>query len=122
MSKFRAGQIVVVDWRDGKKLEANKTRPAVVVEDDELFDDSWPAVLLAPLTDEGPHVIRALSVPLDPSTENGCTKRCYVAAHLVTATAVSRVRATPSRVTEAELRSIREKIAQTIGLDQPMRS
>ena len=106
----------MVDWRDGKRLEANKQRAAVVVQDDELFDETWPVVILAPLTDEGPHVIRSLSVRLTLSAENGCTKPCWVAAHLVTATAVSRVQITPSRVTRGELHAIREKIALAIGL------
>ncbi len=33
-----AGQIVLVDWRDALPREPNKRRPAVVVEDSELFD------------------------------------------------------------------------------------
>ncbi len=42
MASFLAGQIVIVDWRDGIPKEPNKVRPAVVVEDHELFDESYP--------------------------------------------------------------------------------
>jgi mRNA interferase MazF len=103
-------------WHDGKQLEPNKSRPAVVVEDHELFDDTWPAVILVPITDEGPHVVPSLSVRLKPTPENGCAKPCYVAAHLVATIAASRVRATPSRITEPELHAVRERIARAIGL------
>lgn len=48
MSHYAAGQIVVVDWRDALPKEANKLRPAVVVEDDALFADEYPNVLLVP--------------------------------------------------------------------------
>ena len=42
MASFLAGQIVIVDWRDAIPKEPNKVRPAVVVEDHELFDESYP--------------------------------------------------------------------------------
>ena len=38
MAALVAGQLVVVDWRDGLPKQPDKRRPAVVVEDHELFD------------------------------------------------------------------------------------
>jgi mRNA interferase MazF len=40
MPAFAPGQIVIVEWRDALPREANKRRPAVVIEDSELFDPS----------------------------------------------------------------------------------
>lgn len=50
MPAFAPGQIVLVDWRDALPKEPNKRRPAVVVEDAELFHPSYPNVILVPLT------------------------------------------------------------------------
>jgi len=55
---LRAGQIITVDWRreptdsaqDPHPPEPNKVRPAVVVQDTELFDPTYPTVLVVPMT------------------------------------------------------------------------
>ena len=52
MAAFAAGQIVIADWRDALPKEPNKLRPAIVVEDDRLFDPSYPNVILVPLTED----------------------------------------------------------------------
>lgn len=114
MSACRAGQIVVVDWRDALPKEPNKLRPAIVVEDD-LFQDDYPNVILVPLSGDKLDVIEDLSVTIDPSPENGCTKVCYALAFLVTATSVARVRATPTRISDEQLAEIRRKIVIAIG-------
>jgi mRNA interferase MazF len=64
--ELKAGQILVVDWRKDPRLpdhnphhpEPNKLRPAVVVQDTELFDPSYPTVLVVPLTGD-----RELAIP-----------------------------------------------------------
>ena len=43
MSRQAAGSIVVVDWRVGSMpQEPGRLRPAVVVEDHELFPEEYP--------------------------------------------------------------------------------
>ena len=75
---LRAGQIVLADWRgDAMPKEPNKRRPAVVVEDDALFVPSYPNVILVPLTEDAALAIPDLSVAIDPTTENGCSKPCW---------------------------------------------
>jgi mRNA interferase MazF len=114
MSVCTAGQIVVVDWRDALPKEPDKLRPAIVVEDD-LFQDDYPNVILVPLSGDKLDVIEDLSVTIEPSPENGCTKVCYALAFLVTATAVARVRATSTRISDEQLAEIRRKIVIAIG-------
>jgi mRNA-degrading endonuclease toxin of MazEF toxin-antitoxin module len=114
--RLRAGQIVVVDWRDGLPKEANKRRPAVVVEDTELFDPSFPNVLLVPLTDDLDFAVPALSGPIDPTPENGCSGPCRALAHGVTATSKRRVRPTESTIGRAQLDQIRHLIGVALGL------
>lgn len=116
MAGFRAGQIVIADWRDATPKEANKLRPAVVIEDDALFGPAYPAVLLVPLTEQAALALPSLSVPIDPTPQNGCAARCYAVSHFVTATAAARVRGTPSSITAEQLALIRRQVALAIGI------
>jgi mRNA-degrading endonuclease toxin of MazEF toxin-antitoxin module len=117
---LRAGQIVVADWRgDAVSKEPNKRRPAVVVEEDDLFAPAYPNAILVPLTDDAALAIPDLSVASEPSTENGCNKPCWAVSHLVATTSKARLRATPSRITaEQQLAAIRRQIAIAIGIDR----
>jgi mRNA-degrading endonuclease toxin of MazEF toxin-antitoxin module len=115
--KPTAGQIVLVDWRDALPKEPNKRRPAVVIEDSGLFDDTYPNVILVPLAEDPLLAIADLSVPILPTPENGCTKACFALAHHVTTTSKQRITSTPSRITEAQLAEIRRLIGIAIGLE-----
>ncbi len=113
---YRAGQIVLVDWRDALPKEPSKRRPAVVVEDSELFDPAYPNLVLVPLA-EDPHLaIQDLSVRIAPTPENGCAKPCHALAHHVATTSKRRVTPTGSRVTDAQLAEIRKLVGVTVGL------
>jgi mRNA interferase MazF len=111
------GQIVVADWRDALPKEPNKLRPAVVVEDEALFDPAYPNVILVPLTEDRRLAIPDLSVAIDPTPQNGCSKRCYALSHCVATTSGKRVKPTRSRITADELAAIRRQIALAIGLE-----
>ena len=111
-----AGQIVIADWRDGLPREANKLRPAIVVEDHELFDPLYPNAILVPLTEDERLAIPELSVVIEPTSENGCSERCHALAHCVATTAKARITVTPSRITPAQLDEIRRRIGLSIGL------
>lgn len=114
---FAAGQIVLVDWRDGLPKEPNKRRPAVVIEDSDLFDESYPNLILVPLA-EDPHLaITDLAVPIPPTPENGCSKPSHALAHHVTAASKRRVTPTSSHITATQLAAIRRLVALSIGLD-----
>jgi mRNA-degrading endonuclease toxin of MazEF toxin-antitoxin module len=117
VSRSKAGDIVLVDWRDAMPKEANKHRPAIVVEDSELFDDTYPNVLLVPLTDDEKLAFSQFSVVIEPSRENGCSKRSYALSHVITATSRRRTRTTPSRISSDQLRQIRRYIIEAIGVE-----
>lgn len=116
MAEFSGGQIVVADWRDALPKEPNKLRPAVVVEDEALFDPAYPNVILVPLTEDLRLAISDLSVEIDPTPQNGCSKRCYALSHCVTTTSTARLKPTPSRIALHQLQAIRHQIALAIGL------
>jgi mRNA-degrading endonuclease toxin of MazEF toxin-antitoxin module len=115
--KFTAGQVVLVDWRDALPKEPNKRRPAVVVEDSELFDDAYPNLILVPLTEDGRLAIGDLSVTIPPTPENGCAKPSHALAHHVTTTSKRRITSTSSRITEAQLIEIRRLIGIAMGVE-----
>jgi mRNA-degrading endonuclease toxin of MazEF toxin-antitoxin module len=114
---FFAGQIVIADWRgDALPKEANKRRPAIIVEDDGLFAASYPNAILVPLTEDAALAIADLSVSISPTPENGCPKPCWAMSHLVTTASKQRIRATPSRITPDQLTRIRHQIAFAVGV------
>jgi len=117
LAGFSGGQIVLADWRDALPKEPNKLRPAVVVEYETLFDPAYPNVILVPLTEDQRLAIPDLSVAIDPTPQNGCSKRCYALSHCVATTSAARVRPTPSRVGDDQLFAIRRQIALVIGLE-----
>jgi mRNA interferase MazF len=114
--RFRAGQIVIAGWRDALAKEPDKTRPAVVVEDHELFADSYPNVILVPLTDDGRLAIPDLALAIEPTEQNGCSERCWALSHCVATTSARRLHATQSSISETQLAVIRRQIAVAIGL------
>ena len=117
MSGFVSGQIVLVDWRDALPKEPNKLRPAIVVEDSELFDPSYPNVILVPLSEDHELAPLDLLLPIDPTPENGCTKRCYAFSSYLATTSTQRVQSTQSRILPEQLKIIRRQIALAIGLE-----
>jgi len=118
VAAYVAGQIVAVDWRDALPKEPNKLRPAVVVEDHGLFDPGYPNVILVPLTEDHRLAIGELSVRIEPTAENGCSKSCFALSHCVATTSKLRVRATEARITAEQVRTIRAQIAMAIGMSE----
>ena len=103
--ELKAGQIVTVDWRkepddpaqDPQPPEPNKLRPAVVVQDTELFDPAYPTVLVVPMTGDPALAIPDLTVALQPSPSNGCKKVSYLLPQNLTCVAKIRITPLPSR-------------------------
>jgi mRNA interferase MazF len=115
---FRAGQIVLADWRgDALPKEPNKRRPAVVVEDEALFAPEYPNVILVPLTEDAALAIPDLSVAIAPTAENGRRKPCWAVSHLVATTSKARLTATPSRIAPTQLAAIRRQVGLAVGLE-----
>ncbi|BBZ50151.1 type II toxin-antitoxin system PemK/MazF family toxin [Mycobacterium heidelbergense] len=117
MSRHAAGSIVVVDWRGGAlPHEPGRLRPAVVVEDHELFPDEYPNVLVVPLTRDEGLAHRSFAERIDPTVQNGVDATCWALAHHVTSVSLRRVNPTDSRITAVQLASIRERIMLSIGV------
>ena len=121
---LKAGQIVTVDWRidpdhpalNPQPPEPNKLRPAVVVQDTDLFHPSYPTVLVVPMTSDPALAIPDLSVVLHPCPSNGCKKVSYLLPQNLTCVAKTRITTvTTSEITPAELLQLRQLVVLTIG-------
>lgn len=116
MSRFPAGSIVIVDWRGGAlPREPTKLRPAVVVEDHELFPDEYPNTVVVPLTRDPGLAHATFAERIEPTAENGVDTACWALAHHVTSASMSRVSPTESRISPEQLASIRKRITVAIG-------
>jgi mRNA interferase MazF len=116
MSRPVAGSIVLVDWRFGAfPNEPTKIRPAIVVEDEARFPDNYPNTLVVPLSHDGSLAYPSFSERIDPSPTNGGKGTSWALGHHVTSVSLTRVRPTPSRITPAQLKSLRERILLAIG-------
>jgi mRNA interferase MazF len=117
LAGFAPGQIVIVDWRDALPREPNKLRPAIVVEDGDLFGPSYPNIILVPISEDRESAPAGLSLAIDPTPENGCTKPSYALSAYVATTSKRRIRETQSRISPDQLKTIRRQITLAIGLD-----
>ncbi len=82
-----------------------------------MFADAYPNVMLVPLTEDSAFAIAELSTVIDPTPENGCSKRCFALSHSVATASTARVTPTASLIPPTQLQDIRRKIALTIGLE-----
>jgi mRNA interferase MazF len=116
MSRSAAGSIVVVDWRRGAlPQEPGRLRPAVVIEDHELFPDAYPNTIVVPLTRDEGLAHASFAEPIPPTPENGVTATCWALAHHVTSVSLQRVKPTLSRITDDQLASIRKRLMLAVG-------
>lgn len=116
MSRHEAGSVVVVDWRGGAQpKEPSRLRPAVIVEDHELFPDAYPNTLVVPLTRDEGLAHGSFAERIEPTSENGAEATCWALAHHVTSVSLRRVRPTGSRITADQLASIRRRVVLAVG-------
>ena len=108
---------MLVAWRVGSlPREPTKIRPSIVVEDDELFPDAYPNIIVVPMTRNEDLAYVAFAERIEPSAENGSETTSWALAHHVTAVSMRRVKATPSRITPEQLKGLRRRMALALGL------
>ncbi len=90
-------------------------RPAVVVEDVDLFPDAYPNLLVVPMTRDEGLAYPSFAERIDPTAENGVTETSWALAHHVTSVSMQRVTTTPSAIAPEQLDSIRRRIGLAIG-------
>lgn len=105
-----------MDWRgDALPREPHKIRPAVVVEDHELFPDEYPNAIVVPLTRDEKLAYPSFAERIEPTPHNGADSTCWALAHHVTSVSMRRVTPTRSWVTVGQLAGIRRRVALALG-------
>lgn len=109
-----------LDTEDRAALEAaarvqGKGLSAVVVEDDELFRAEYPNTLVVPLTRDEGLAHRSFAERIEPDDDNGVEATCWALADHVTSVSLRRVNPTSSRITTAQLSTIRRCITVAVG-------
>ena len=119
MSRPEAGRIVLVDWRDSQRLpgEPGGIRPAVVIERSGVLTGTEQNLLVVPLSTREIYAqVPVMAQRIEPTEENGCTAISFALAQNVGAVALARCHPTASRVTDGQVRLIRDKSAYLIGV------
>lgn len=113
---MKAGQIVIVDWRDAIAGfgEPNKLRPAVVVGSRRIFAEAFPFEIVVPLTSEAALAIFNAAVRIEPTKANECARTCYALSWNVQCVPHQRLRATAARVSDEQLATIRRQICACV--------
>ena len=113
-----AGSVFDCDWReDVLPKEPNKVgRPAIVVEDSDLFPSDFPNVVVVACTKYLDFAIPSLSVRIEPDTANGLVAVSYAVAHQVTVVSKRRLGKMRGTVTPEVLDAIRGAIAESLGI------
>lgn len=97
--------------------EPAKIRPAVVVEDHELFAEAYPNTIVVPLTRDEHLAIPAFAERIEPSSENGAAETSWALAQHVTTVSLRRLQLTQSRIKPEQLESLRRRIGRAIGTE-----
>jgi mRNA interferase MazF len=119
MSRPRAGDILIVDFRAGALPgEPNKIRPAVVIDNDMLFADDFDGVFVAPITSDERRVHPLFAVLLEPDMQNRCKTRSWVLGNRATAVSPLRCRMTEASITTEQLQLVRQRVAYMMGFPQ----
>jgi mRNA-degrading endonuclease toxin of MazEF toxin-antitoxin module len=113
-----AGAVVTVDWRDALygSSEPKKRRPGIVVGSPRFFGRGLPFEMVVPLSAASAMAIPGGVVSIEPTPENGCTKRSFALAWNVQSVPHARITETSSRITTEQLADIRRIIALWLGV------
>jgi mRNA interferase MazF len=111
---MKQGEIWLIDLDPTIGAEMNKTRPAVIINDDLL--GKLPLKIIAPITDWKEHYsVAPWMIPINPSKQNGLTKKSSIDCFQIRSVAKNRLIKQIGRITIPEILQIQEGIVKVIG-------
>jgi len=114
---MKQGDIWLINLDPTVGAEINKTRPAVIVSDDQL--GKLPLKIIAPITDWKDHYgIASWMIAICPSEQNGLSKKSSVDCFQVRSVSTSRLIKKIGHITFSDLLQIQEGIIKVIGYDK----
>ena len=113
---MKQGEIWLVDLDPTVGAEMNKTRPAVIVNDDRL--GKLPLKVIVPVTDWKEHYsVAPWMIAITPSNENGLIKKSSIDCFQIRSVSQSRLIKRIGNITFSEFFQVQEGIAKVIGYD-----
>jgi len=113
---MKQGDIWLIDLDPTVGAEINKTRPAVIVNDDQL--GKLPLKIIAPITDWKDHYsIAPWMIEINPSDQNGLLKKSSIDCFQVRSVSKTRLIKKIGIITLSEILQVQEGIVKVIGYD-----
>jgi len=114
---MKQGEIWLIDLDPTVGAEINKTRPAVIINDDQL--GRLPLKIIAPITDWKDHYsVAPWMIAIDPSDQNGLIKKSSIDCFQIRSISKSRLIKRIGHITYSEILQIQEGIIKVIGYDK----
>jgi mRNA interferase MazF len=110
------GEIWLINLAPTVGAEMNKTRPAVIVNDDRL--GRLPLKVVVPITDWKEHYsVAPWMIAIDPSSQNGLVKKSSIDCFQIRSVSKNRLIKRMGNITFSELLQVQEGITKVIGYD-----
>ena len=113
---MKQGEIWLINLDPTVGAEMNKTRPAVIVNDDRL--GKLPLKVIVPVTDWKEHYSMApWMVVINPSDQNGLAKKSSIDCFQIRSVSKNRLIKRIGNITFSEMLQVQEGITKVIGHD-----
>ena len=107
---MKQGEIWLIDLDPTIGAEMKKTRPAVIVNDDQL--GKLPLKIIVPITDWKDHYgIAPWMIPISPSVQNGLNKKSSIDCFQIRSVLIKRI----GHIALREISDVKEGITKVIG-------
>jgi len=111
---MKQGEIWLIDLNPTVGAEMNKTRPAVIVNDDRL--GKLPLKIIVPVTDWKEHYdIAQWMITINPSLQNGLIKKSSIDCFQIRSVSENRLIKRIGHITFSEILQVKEGIIKVIG-------
>ena len=111
---MKQGEIWLIDLDPTLGAEINKTRPAVIVNDDQL--GKLPLRIIVPITDWKEHYsIAPWMIAINPTIQNGLIKKSSIDCFQIRSVSKNRLIKRIGEITFTEIAQVQEGIIKVIG-------
>jgi len=111
---MKQGEIWLIDLDPTVGAEMNKTRPALIINDDQL--GKLPLKVIVPVTDWKEHYsIAPWMIPINPSKQNGLVKKSSIDCFQIRSVSKDRLIKRIGNISLSDVLQVQEGIIKVIG-------
>jgi mRNA interferase MazF len=111
---MKQGEIWLINLDPTVDAEMNKTRPAAIINDDQL--GILPLKIIVPITDWKEHYsVAPWMIAINPSSQNGLTKKSSIDCFQIRSVSKTRLIKKIGHITFSEIIQLQEGIIKVIG-------